>query len=38
MLTTIVTAIGAVLIARNWPVPELPQIPGGTTQHDGAKS
>jgi uncharacterized membrane protein len=38
MLTTIVTAIGAVLIARNWPISELPQIPGGTTQHDGAKS
>jgi uncharacterized membrane protein len=37
-VTAIVTMIGAVLIARNWPVSALPQIPGGMTQHDGAQS
>jgi hypothetical protein len=36
--TIIVTVIGAVLIARNWPVSAPPQIPGGMTQHDGAQS
>ena len=37
-VTAIVTVIGAVLIARNWPVSAPPQIPGGMTQHDGAQS
>jgi uncharacterized membrane protein len=37
-VTAIVTMIGAVLIARNWPVSASPQIPGGMTPQDGAQS